>query len=345
MSNLSAAIWGYDSDLLNADALGVDLEADSLFRYQERICLVQLTDGETSVLVDPFEETTEVLSTSILGRAVWMHGADYDMALMKREWGGVPTQVWDTQIGARLLGSLRFGYAHLVEEYFGVELSKGSQKADWGRRPLPEKMAEYALNDVRYLIPLARKILQRLEEMGRTEWFEESCEWERQRALAREVSKEDLWRVKGSGKLDRRTLAFLKALWEWREGEAESWNRPSFMVATNKDLLGWALAAAGGKRLDLPRQMRSDRRKRLFEAMDETRVLPEESWPDKIRGFRRERDLEKEKQVDELLKRRERLAGELELEPAVIASRAALEGFVNGEDDRLMGWQASLLNL
>ena len=84
-----------------------------------------------------------------------MHGADYDMTLMLGEWKMVPPMLYDTQIAAQLLGHQRFGYASLVEQYFGVELSKSSQKADWGKRPLSSKMLEYACNDVWYLLPLA----------------------------------------------------------------------------------------------------------------------------------------------------------------------------------------------
>ena len=190
-------VWGYDDELLNSEYLGLDLEADSLFRFQEKICLLQMTNGERSVLVETLDEDLSELSAQLLDREVWLHGADYDMALMKRAWGGLPRKIWDTQIGARLLGSRKFGYAALVEEFFKVELPKGSQKADWGQRPLPEKMAQYALNDVKYLIPLARKIQDRLHELGRFSWFEESCDWERARALERSDSKADAWRIKG----------------------------------------------------------------------------------------------------------------------------------------------------
>ncbi len=81
-----------------------------------------------------------------------MHGADYDMTMFKRQFGKLPAVVYDTQIGARLLGVRRFGLGDLVNHYFGVELSKSSQKADWGKRPLSPKMIEYALNDVHYLL-------------------------------------------------------------------------------------------------------------------------------------------------------------------------------------------------
>ena len=342
---LEPVVWGYDDQLLEAELLGLDLEADSLFRYSEKICLVQITDGSRGVLVDPLQNDLSDLSKRLLARPIWMHGADYDMALMRRDWDGVPIRIWDTQIGARLMGARKFGYANLVEEFFGVVLSKGSQKADWGKRPLPDRMAQYALNDVKYLIPLAREIKSKLTSLERFSWFEESCDWERMRALERTDNRENAWRIKGSGKFDRRTLAFLKSIWSWRESEASKWDRPSFMVAGNKDLLNWSMAAAAGKSLEVGRSMRPDRKRRLLEEVEKSATQTDSEWPEKIRMPRRVRDREREKQVEQLLVKREVKAKELGLEAAVIGSRASLEAFAAGDDSRLMNWQKSVMEL
>lgn len=338
-------IWGYDEKMISAETLGLDLEADSLHRYHEKICLVQLTDGEQGVLVDPLENDLSELAGRLLSREVWLHGADYDMALMKQDWGGLPVEVWDTQIAARLVGCQKFGYANLVEEFFDVVLSKGSQKADWGKRPLPDQMAQYALNDVKFLIPLAQILQKRLADAGRMEWFTESCRWEKQRALERTTDRENAWRIKGSGKFDTRTLTFLRAIWRWREGEASAWDKPSFMVAGNRDLLEWSLDCVAGNRLRLPKSMRSDRRTRLFDALDIAAALPEEEWPERIRTPRRERDREREKLVEKLLEKRGKVAGGLELEPSVLGSRASLEAYTLGDASRLMTWQLETMGL
>ena len=111
----------------------IDTEADSLHRYRESLCLIQFAAGEDCLLIDPLAIDDLSSLGDFLGRAVvWMHGADYDMTMLKRQFGALPTTVYDTQIGARLLGGRRFGLADLVLHYFGVELSKTSQKADWG---------------------------------------------------------------------------------------------------------------------------------------------------------------------------------------------------------------------
>ncbi len=321
------------------------MEADSLFRFNEKICLVQITDGNRGVLVDPLEEDLTALSQILLSRSVWMHGADYDMALMKRDWGGVPKRIWDTQIGARLIGCRKFGYANLVKEFFNVVLSKGSQKADWGQRPLPDRMAQYALNDVKFLIPLANLIQEKLKAKNRFEWFVESCERERTRGMERSLEKKDAWRIKGSGKFDEKTLAYLKGVWTWRETEAANWDRPSFMVAGNKDLISWSLSSAAGQPIQPSRSMRGDRRRRLFDSIKAVSKLSRSEWPEKIQTPRRERDREKEKVVDKLIHHRQEKAEMLDLEASVLGSRASLEAYVSGDDSTLMNWQKDVLEL
>ena len=327
--------------------VGLDLEADSLYRYCERICLVQVCYGESVELVDPLNgESMDPLVSWLENAKIWMHGADYDMSLMTREWKMVPPVLYDTQIAAQLLGHERFGYASLVEQYFGVELSKSSQKADWGKRPLSEKMLEYARNDVRYLLPLAAKVEAKLKELGRYDWFLESCEASRDRVMAREAEEKESWRINGSGKLRPRGMAFLKYLWGWRDEEAASWNRPSFMVATNKQLIAWSEILSNDGEIEASPKMRPDRRRRLYQAIEKAQKIQKEDWPKKPKRERHRKDEAFEEKLKELMSRRNDIAKELGIDPSVIASRPVLEQIV-GEKVRpkeiLLKWQAGLL--
>ena len=90
--------------------VGLDLEANSLYRYSERICLVQVCYGKEVKLIDPLaEESLDPLVDWLGSARIWMHGADYDMTLMLGEWKMVPPMLYDTQIAAQLLGHQRFG--------------------------------------------------------------------------------------------------------------------------------------------------------------------------------------------------------------------------------------------
>jgi ribonuclease D len=327
----------------------IDTEANSLHRHKESLCLIQFTAGEESVLIDPLAiEDLSPLARYLKDATVWMHGADYDMTMLKREFGNLPPIVYDTQIGARLLGVKQFGLGNLVEHYFNVVLLKSSQKADWGMRPLSTKMIDYALNDVIYLLEMGDKIVAELKAKGRYEWFTESCENALEKVAARDDSKDDQWRISGSGKLEPYALACLRALWQWRDKEAEIWDRPSFMVATNRDLLEWCALLANGSNIDLPRHFRSDRIKRYKETLAELKTLPKSGWPARIIAKRRKRDRDFEKKVDVMISRRNELATELDIDGSLIASRSVIESIAANEvlpSDVLMKWQQALLEM
>jgi ribonuclease D len=327
----------------------IDTEADSLHRYRESLCLIQFAVRGECVLIDPLAiEDLQPLGSYLAEATVWMHGADYDMTMFKRQFGQLPAVVYDTQIGARLLGARRFGLGDLVNQYFGVELSKSSQKADWGKRPLSPKMIEYALNDVHYLLEMGDLIVADLKNLGRYEWFEESCSAARQRVLDRDDSREEIWRIQGSGKLERRGLAFLQALWNWRDAEAKAWDRPSFMVVTNRQLLEWSTDLAAGRNLQLPHHFRPDRVKRLRAVVAATSELPESAWPERPIGKRRKRDRDFDRKVDAMIQSRESVAAKLDIESSLIAPRAVLECLAAGDAkpaDMLLKWQRECLGL
>lgn len=329
---------------------GLDTEADSLHRYHEKICLLQITDGENHQLIDPLAvEDMSPLVEFLRTAELWMHGADYDIVMLRRDLDVVPPQIWDTQIAARLLGVKQFGYANLVEHFVGVELSKASQKADWSKRPLTEKMAEYAINDVRYLKPMVDIMLKDLRDKGRYEWFVESCEHAREKVLDRPVGKEDPWRISGAGKLNPKGLAYLRSLWYWRDHEASEWDRPTFMVCGNKQLLAWVHQLLKGEMPQLPKHFRSQRRKRFSEAVAEARSMDESSYPKRKKaGPKRVKDEGFDGRVDDYSGRRDRAAKELDIESSLIISRAAIESLAANEvepGEVLMNWQREVLGL
>ena len=334
----------------SGDFHALDTEADSLHCYHEKLCLLQYSDGERHVLIDPLAIEDMTPLTDLLGSSeIWMHGADYDIVLMRRDLDTVPPTIWDTQIAARLLGVKKFGYANLVEHFLGVELSKASQKADWSKRPLTEKMAEYAINDVLYLKPMIDMLLEQLKEKGRYEWFVESCVHARAKVLARPQVKEDPWRIQGSGKLTPQGLRYLRALWYWRDAEASAWNKPPFMVCGNKALFGWTADLLAGKEITVPKYFRPSRAKRMQEAVEAAKNADEGTWPKRLPAAkRRVKDAGFDARVDELSKKRDTVSVELDIESSLIISKAIIESLAANEvepSDVLMSWQRELLGL
>lgn len=329
--------------------VGFDLEADNLHRYAEQLCLIQVTDGERFELIDPLSVgDLTPLRNYLAESTIWMHGADFDMTLLRREFSVLPEMILDTQIAARLLGVRRFSYANLVLQFFEVQLPKGSQKADWGQRPLPEKMLEYATNDVRYLLPLAEILERELKEKNRHGWFLESCRAAMARIEARDAQREDPWRIQGAGKLDRRGLCYLQHLWGWRDSEARAWDRPPFMVARNKDIIEWCRLLPKGKQPMLPRNIRGGRLERFRDAVKAAEGTPSSEWPHRRKGGGRRWEAEQEARYDELAKVRDAAAHNLDLDPSILAPRSVLEQLVwedAPEDTLLLPWQRELLGL
>lgn len=327
----------------------VDTEADSLHRYSESLCLIQFSDGKDHVLIDPLSiDDMSPLSDFLANVTCWMHGADYDMHMLRQHLGVIPPTVFDTQIGARLLGVRKFGYGDLVRHYMNVSLEKTSQKADWAKRPLTPVMEDYALNDVVYLLPMAEIIVEQLKDSGRYEWFLESCGAAREKSFEKKIEKADPWRIKGSGKLQPQELTYLRALWYWRDAEAAAWDRPSFMVSGNRQLIEWSIALVEGKMPQLPRHYRGNRVRNFKKAVDEARAVPEGEMPQRIRGVRRRKDPAFEAKLDALIAKRNKIAEELDIDGSLIAARAPLEAIAGGHEgaeDQLLNWQRKLLGI
>jgi len=253
--------------------------------------------------------------------------------------------VFDTMIGAQLLGWKELGLAAIVEKQFGVVLSKASQKANWAQRPLSEEMKDYARNDTRYLEPLGEMIEQELMAKGRREWFAESCE--RLLTSSQEVrikDEERIWRISGSALLPPHAQAILRSLWFWRDQEARQKDRPPFHILANAQLLEIAGLAAEGK-TRVPKHLFGGRKNRFEMALQKGIQTPEEQWPQRIRGERHKRADKAQKDYLEALRtKRDRLAEELALEPSILAPRAALEALAfHGDSSHLMTWQYQLL--
>ena len=151
--------------LCAADWVALDTEADSLHAYPEKVCLIQISIAGHDRMLDPLAGINiDPVLDALVGRELIMHGADYDLRLLRKHHEFTPSAIFDTMLAARLVGERQFGLSSLVEKYLGVKLDKASQKADWARRPLTEKMEAYARNDTHYLKPLVDKLKHELQQ-------------------------------------------------------------------------------------------------------------------------------------------------------------------------------------
>jgi ribonuclease D len=334
-------------ELHSQQRIAIDTEADSLHCYFEKVCLIQISSGPGHWLVDPLANLElQPLLDVVCSRRLVFHGADYDLRLLRRIGNFEPVDLFDTMIAARLVGKSGLGLAALVKEFFGIELSKASQKANWAIRPLPPEMVEYAHNDTRYLFEISDRLESDLKNLGRLDWFTESRD--RMIASAREVKERDdntVWRISGSSGLSPRAQAILRVLWFWRDSEARAWDRPPFHVIGNDDMLRAAQQIADGGKFSSPRM--NGRRRKSFEVVIALALqIPESEWP-KIEKVRRKRISKEQADRSEQLKKvRDRVARDLALDPSIIAPRAALEATAADiSSNVLMSWQRRLLEL
>jgi Ribonuclease D len=300
-------------------------------------------------MVDPLANTDlEPLRRALEAKEIVLHGADYDLRMLRRGLNLVASRIFDTMIAARLLGIREFSLAALVKRSFGLTLLKGAQKANWGQRPLPARMTEYAMNDVHYLLPLAEKLEAELDRCGRRDWLRQSCRRAiEQAAVARTRNQDELWRIRGSGSLRGRPAAVLRALWQWREKEAEMADRPPFHILQNEDLLKAAVKFASGSIADY-RHFSLRRREAFREAAQTALGAPESEWPASHRRFGTRPRAETVQRAEELRRRRDKSAEECGLEPSFIAPRSTLEAIAADETRAaalLVPWQCELLGV
>ncbi|HPA79942.1 MAG TPA: HRDC domain-containing protein [Thermoanaerobaculales bacterium] len=227
-------------------------EADSLHSYFHKVCLIQVSAGSQHFVVDPLplqpadlDPLWRVVANPAL--TVVMHGADYDVRIIDRDYGARVGRLEDTQIMAQLLGEERTGLAHLLEREFGVELDKRHQRADWGARPLAPELVAYAAADTAFLIELAQRLHDRLEALGRRSWAIEECA--RLAAVRHEEATPDplaFERVKGARALKGRARDRLHELYCWRDEESRRLDLPPFKVLGNRPMIELAAVPPEG---------------------------------------------------------------------------------------------------
>jgi ribonuclease D len=329
-----------------ADSLvrcAVDTEADSLHSFKEQLCLIQFSCADKYAIIDPLKITDLRPLTTFLDQAeVWMHGADFDMSLFKRTFDRIPPRVLDTQTAARFCGHKQFGLAAVIENVFGHVLPKSSQRADWGKRPLSPKMVHYAINDVRYILPLVDHLGAQLDQLGRRDWFEKACAQAREAVLQRQpADPEEVWRIAGWGNLQGIGLAVLRALWHWRNGEAERLNRPSFKIFNNEQMLNLALDFQAGKHIDLPPRFPYPPRRRFHQTLDAVKALPPEEYPKRHYRQSEPKNPEFDQRFDHLRDHRQKASEQLKIEGSLIMSRTQMEDLARdpAQDVGLLAWQ------
>lgn len=232
--------------LSNEPILAVDTESNSLYAYQEQVCLIQFSTPQDDFLVDPLAlEDLSSLETLFANPKIEkiFHAAEYDVISLKRDFQYKFENLFDTMLAARILGWQKIGLGSILKSEFEVELNKRFQRANWGKRPISPDMMDYARLDTHYLIPLRYRMKSELKSNGLWPLAEED--------FARlcyvngrdpQDQPEPCWRVRGAYDLDPQQAAVLLELCRYRAKVAKSIDRPVFKVIGDKTLLAIAEA-------------------------------------------------------------------------------------------------------
>ncbi len=333
--------------------VAVDTEFMRERTYFAKLCLVQLATDDVCAIVDPLaiddlSPLCELLADPSVVKV--LHAGGQDLEIFYKICGHATAPVFDTQVAATLAGfPTQVGYGALVSEVLGVKLDKGDTYTDWAKRPLSKTQVEYALNDVRYLPEVYRRLNEKLERTGRLEWL--AADFTRlENPATYEIVPENLWRrVKRVSSLNRRQLAVAREVAAWREREAMRRDVPKRWVLGDESIVEIArrapqtagdLSAIRGVSDKIGKSASAG----LIAAVARGLAVPDDELPSLEKRRRPARDIDGA--VDlmvALVRLRARQHG---VAMPLLASREDLERLASGDRDSsplTEGWRASMI--
>lgn len=221
-----------------------DTESNSMYAYQERVCLVQVSTRQADYIIDPLAVDITPLGAIMADPQIekLFHGAEYDITCLKRDYGFAFCNLFDTMVAARVCGFDAFGLSELIKRYIGIRLNKRHQRDNWGKRPLSEASLRYAQMDTHYLPTLRDALRLVLEEKGRIaearEAFAEVCQTPA--ATPRQPDPHAFWNIGVPRMLKDRELMILRELIDAREHLAQKYDKPPHRILHNKLLVNLA---------------------------------------------------------------------------------------------------------
>ena len=313
-------------------AIAVDMEADSMYHFQVKVCLVQMATEKSTIVIDPLKVKNlsplkPIFSNPDIKKI--FHGADYDVRSLFRDFTIEINNLFDTELACRFLGIKETGLEAVIEKYLNINLDKKYQKKDWSKRPLPQEMIDYAAGDVIHLLTLAQVCEKELEKKCRLAWVLEECD-----ALSK--VRPVLWdeeplflKFKGAGRLKSKSLAVLEALLQFRKGIAEKKDKPLFKIIGNDSIVKIATAkpvtirrlkgikALSGKQINM---YGND----LIETVDRALKIPESKLPVYPKKKAQALPYEVPERITALKSWRASKAKVLKIEPGIICNNALI---------------------
>lgn len=338
-------------DLQSRPYICVDTEFHRETTYYPELALIQVSDGEATLCIDPLavRDLSPLLALFSDARITKvLHACHQDMEIFLHSFDQLPTPVFDTQVAAGLLGyGEQVGYAALIKTVLDVDIDKSQTRTDWLKRPLNKKQIEYAASDVYYLAQAYDIMLERLQTLQRLDWLQDDFA-ELSQSDPYRPHVDQMWKkVKGHQQLRSQQLAILQALAAWRERQGQQRNKPRRRILPDEVLIDICKQKPRTPEDILAlRSMQKCRLNRvdaeaLAQAVEQALQRPRSEWPSLPRKHRLE--LADEATVDALQALIKLMAAEHQINPGLLASRKHLEALLRGEEDipLLHGWRRS----
>ncbi len=341
--------------LVRAPIIGIDIEGASLYRYVDRVCLIQISDAHTHYIFDPLLlNSIAPLGTILENRSILkiVHGADYDCLALKRDFGFQVGPLFDTALAARATGLKPYSLQALVERFFAVPFPKTHQKSDWSRRPLSLDQLAYAAGDTAYLLRLHDILKLEAEQRGRLSQIEEECRViETLTWPAKPFDRNDYTRIKGATVLPVAVQRILRELVALRDRIAREEDRPPFRIISHHDLFTLSRAEPRDSKqlLGLFARPRSVliRHMPLWLKAIEIGLTTTEPFPGTTKSKRPHLTVSQERQLVKLTNWRNQQAIDEGVEPAMIMNNVTLKAVVLAHPMEvaallpiLRGWQS-----
>jgi ribonuclease D len=272
------------AELAKCQSIGFDTEFVGEDTYHPSLCLVQVATPDCLYLIDPLtagplDAFWQLVVDPV--RVVVVHAGREEVRLCRLWTGRTPGNLFDLQLAAGLAGlAYPLGHGTLVHQVLGVQMVKGETLTEWRHRPLTAGQIRYAFDDVRYLLPVWQRLSARLEKLGRTDWAREEFARLAVNAAPEEPATEKWRKLRGLGSLDRRRLAIVRALYNWREETAARINRPTRAIVRDDLLIEIARRNPARERdLQVVRGLPRRDLEAIIQTVAEARSLPLEACP------------------------------------------------------------------
>ena len=224
--------------------LAIDTEFRRVDSYFPELCLIQIATKDKLECIDILAiDNLEPLFNKLYDEKTnWIvHSARQDIEALYYLSRRIPNEIFDTQIAASFLNyPLQVSYQSLTESLQNVLLEKKFTRFDWRIRPLPFDVLKYALDDVKYLIPIFEKLNNALIRDKKLEWAEEDFKLLLKKETYSPNLKQIIKKTKGISKLSSQHIDMAIKLVLWRESIAQKKNKPRKWIMSDKKLIDYA---------------------------------------------------------------------------------------------------------